>query len=275
MLQEGGRLMTEATLVHTAAQSSESPRHDQSSTGPLERKVPKRADLPFSVRIVRTDEQLERAVRIRSEAYTRHLPSLGELLGTPETVDRTSDAIVFIAEGKTDGEPLGTIRIQTNFEKPIPLEQSIELPEQYIGRTIAGVSRLAVKAGPRGRLVKLALFKALHRYCLAKQVEWILIGARPPVDQSYIELGFEDAFSDNKLRPLATAAGIPHRILAFEVFTAERRWHSLSHPLYLFMGNRYHPDLEIFSSVNNMWARPRSRKTSERDIYKPLQIFSV
>lgn len=219
---------------------------------------PKRVDLPFSVRIVRTDEQLERAVKIRAEAYSRHMPKLGELLETPETIDRDPNSIVFIAEAKNDGQALGTIRIQTNFASPIALETSIELPEVFRGRPLAGVSRLAVKAGPRGRLVKLALFKALHRYCLAKQVEWVLIGARPPLDQTYLDLGFTDMFLDAKPRPLATAAGVPHRILCFEVFTAERRWFSLSHPMYLFMGQRFHPDIEIFASVNNMWARPRA-----------------
>ncbi len=233
---------------------------------------PKRADLPFTVRIVRTDEQLERAVRIRSEAYSRHLPPLGELLGTPETIDRKSDAIVFLAEGKIDEEPLGTIRIQTNFDTPLPLEDSIKLPDEYKGRPLAGVSRLAIKAGPRGRLVKLALFKALHRYCLAKQVEWILIGARPPIEQSYLDLGFTDTFADKQLRPLSTAAGIPHRILSFHVFSAERRWYDLSHPLYLFMGNRFHPDIEIFSSVNNMWARPRTRGKRLRQEKKHIEV---
>ena len=222
--------------------------------------LPKRADLPFTVRIVRTDEQLARAVQIRAEAYTRHVPTLGEILANPEHVDRDPNAIVFLAEGKRDGEPLGTIRIQTNFSSPIPLETSIDLPEKFIGRPVAGVSRLAVKAGSRGRLVKVALFKALHRYCLAKQVEWILIGARPPLDQTYVDLGFYDMFEDGELRPLATAAGVMHRILCFEVFNAERRWHALSHPLYVFMGQRFHPDIEIFASVSNMWANPRSRQ---------------
>jgi hypothetical protein len=222
---------------------------------------PKRTELPFTVRIVRTDEQLERAVQIRAEAYSRHLPTLGEILGNPEIVDRDPDAIVFIAEAKNDREPLGTIRIQTNFTAPLPLEASISLPDHLRGRPLAGVSRLAVKAGARGRLVKLALFKALHRYCLAKQVEWILIGARPPLDQTYLDLGFEDMFSDGILRPLATAANVPHRILSFEVFTAERKWHALSHPLYVFMGQRFHPDIEIFASVSNMWARPRAKSS--------------
>lgn len=234
--------------------------------------VPKRVDLPFTVRIVRTDEQLERAVRIRAEAYTRHLPTLGGLLEAPEMVDRDPNAIVFLAEAKSDGEALGTIRIQTNFTSPIPLETSIDLPDVFRGRPLAGVSRLAVKAGPRGRLVKLALFKALHRYCLAKQVEWILIGARPPLDQTYLDLGFVDVFPDAAPRPLATAAGVPHRILCFEVFTAERRWFELSHPLYLFMGQRFHPDIEIFASVNNMWARPREKRRTRVELDMRLEI---
>lgn len=222
--------------------------------------LPKRVDLPFTVRIVRTNEQLSRAVQIRAEAYSRHLPTLGEILESPENVDRDPNSIIFLAEAKSDGTSLGTIRIQTNFSAPISLESSIDLPSKFRGRPLAGVSRLAVKAGPRGRLVKLALFKALHRYCLAKQVEWILIGARPPLDQTYLDLGFTDVFDDQNLRPLSTAAGVPHRILCFEVFTAERRWFELSHPLYLFMGQRFHADIEIFASVNNMWAQPRARR---------------
>lgn len=238
-------------------------------------RVPKSVNLPFTVRIVRTQDQLSQAVSLRAEAYGRHMPALGELLRQPEDLDRNGDTIVFIAEGKADRETLGTIRIQTNFSSPLALESSIDLPPRFAGRPAAGVSRLAVKAGPRGRLVKLALFKALHRYCLAKQVEWLLIGARPPLDQTYLDLGFVDMFDDGELRPLATAAGVLHRILCFEVFTAERRWHSLSHPLYLFMGERFHPDIEIFSSVSNIWARPRqqNRRTTPPDFETSIPII--
>ncbi len=235
------------------------PAAEQSTPGRVASQ-PAKSLLPFTVRIVRTDQQLERAVQIRSEAYSRHVPTLGEILGTAEPTDRSVDSIVFLAESKRDLEPLGTIRIQTNFTSRLPLEDSITLPEPLLERPMAGVSRLAVKAGSRGRLVKLALFKALHRYCLAKQVEYVLIGARPPLDQTYTELGFEDVFPDALPRPLSTAAGLPHRILCFEVFSAERRWHALSHPLYRFMGSSFHPDIEIFSSVSNMWSRPRARR---------------
>jgi hypothetical protein len=226
-------------------------------------KPAKRMELPFRVRTVRNDRQLSQAVRIRSEAYARHVPTLGDVLAAPEEVDKDVDSIVFLAEGKTDGEPLGTIRIQTNFASPLPIEASIDLPSMFKDRPLAGVSRLGVKAGVRGRLVKLALFKAMHRYCLAKQVEWVLIGARPPLEQDYLNLGFVDVFDDKALRPLKSARGLPHRILAFEVLTAERRWFEANHPLYVFMFRRFHPDIEIFASVSNMWSRPRSRPTIE------------
>ena len=50
-------------------------------------KPAKRLELPFRVRIVRNDAQLEQAVRIRAEAYSRHVPTLGEVLAEPEPVD--------------------------------------------------------------------------------------------------------------------------------------------------------------------------------------------
>jgi hypothetical protein len=232
----------------------------------------KRVDLPFKIRIVRNDGQLNKAIQIRSEAYSRHVPTLGQVLAQPEEVDRDVDAIVLLAEGKLDGAPLGTIRIQTNFASPLSIQASIDLPEHLQDRPLAGVSRLGVKAGPRGRLVKLALFKAMHRYCLAKQVEFVLIGARSPLEQDYLNLGFTDVFEDHEPRALKSARGMPHRILSFEVLTAERRWFSTNHPLYVFMFRRFHPDIEIFASVNNMWSQPRAPRPGELNSLLTLSL---
>lgn len=226
---------------------------------PLQR-TPKQVGLPFRVRIARTEEQLQKAIEIRAEAYTRHLPALGETLRTTEHVDLTPDCLVILAESKSDELPVGTMRIQTNFHAPLAMETSIHLPTKFRERPLAAVSRLAVKAGPRGKMVKLALFKAMHRYCIAKQVEWVLIGARPPLEETYLGLDFIDVFPDKNPRPLATAKNLPHRILAFEIATAERRWHEIDHPLYNFMINRFHPDIEIFNSVSNRWLQPRARR---------------
>jgi len=232
---------------------------------PLPRSGPKQVELPFRVRIARTEEQLRKAIEIRAEAYSRHVPALGESLRVTEGVDLTPDCLVILAESKLDDLPVGTMRIQTNFHAPLPMEESVRLPEKFRDRPLAVVSRLAVKAGHRGKMVKLALFKAMHRYCIAKQVEWVLIGARPPLEETYLALDFVDVFPDRQPRPLATAKNLPHRILAFEIATAERRWHEIGHPLYNFMINRFHPDIEIFNSVSNRWHQPRATRESVND----------
>jgi hypothetical protein len=122
--------------------------------------------------------------------------------------------------------------------------------------------------------VKGALIKAMYRYCLAKQVEWALIGARAPLDAEYIELGFQDVFADQLPRPLRSARGLPHRILAAEVVSAERRAFLANHPLYNFMFRSFHPDIEVFSSVSNMWSQPRKRGVIDRESLENARAWS-
>jgi hypothetical protein len=218
--------------------------------------------LPFRIRLVRTEDQLAKAVGVRASAYGRHVPALGAVLKEPEDVDRDDSTVIFLAESKEDGSPVGTLRTQTNLRGgPLALERSVCLPARFRGRPLAGVTRLAVKEGSAGKQVKLALFKTLFRYCFATQIEWILIGARPPLDAQYLSLGFEDLFPGEPLIPFATAGNVLHRVLGFEVFCAERKWFETNHRLYRFMAQDYHPDIEIFSSVNPMWSRPRRDRT--------------
>lgn len=215
-------------------------------------------DFPFVIRLARTDEQLRKAVTIRAQAYGRHVPTLAQLLAEPEPVDRQRGTVVFLAEGKEDGAALGTIRIQTNRMRPLRIEESVELPAMLRGRLLVEVTRLAVTAGKRGALVKYGLFKALHRYCLATQIEWIVIGARPPLDRGYLALDFEHLMPRRELVPLRHSNDIPHHVLGFEVVSAERRWRERAHPLYDFMCRQFHPDIAVFASVSSVWERPRA-----------------
>lgn len=225
---------------------------------------PRSVSLPFAVRIARTDDQLKKAIALRSEAYGRHVPDLGNTLKSLERLDLSPDSVVILAESKVTSEVVGTMRIQTNFHAPIAFETTVRLPESHTRRPLATVSRLAVKAGPQGRFVKLALFKSLYQYCMAKQVQRIVIGARPPLDRHYLALGFQDIFSSTMLFPLPTADNLPHRLLSFDVMSAERRWHQMAHPLYRFMLQRFHPDIEIFNSVSNRHAT--SRRSREHSL---------
>ena len=247
---------------------------DSTASPPAAGTTARQYPLPFRVRIVRNGEQLTRAVEIRAQAYSKHIPTLGEILARPEQDDLDTSALVFLAESKRTGDPLGTLRVQTNFDHPLPIEQYAPLPEEYNQVPMAEVSRLAVRARNSGTLVKLALFKALHRYCLAKQIQCIVIGARPPLDRDYIALGFKDVFPDKQLRVLNSTGGIAHRILSADLIDSERAWIEARHPLYDFMSRRFHPDIEIFASVSNMWTQPRTSSHADRYTATPPRVES-
>ena len=221
--------------------------------------APSANQLPFSVRIVRTEEHLSKAVEIRAAAYGRHFPDIGERFRSPEDADRAPFSLVLLAESKQDGEALGTLRIETNSKGPLIVETLLPPESQYAGRTIAFVTRLGVKQCADANLIKLTLFKALHRYCLACQIDWIIVIARPPMDRQYLRLGFSDVYQGGELIPIQWADNVPMRLLALEAIRCEREWRRVKHPLYKFMFIDYAPDITIFDSVTGVWARPRTQ----------------
>lgn len=261
-----------SNVTTSAAEESEPVRRD--TMDPVSPRL-KSSTLPFSIRIVRNEEQLARAVNIRAEAYERHWPNLYGQLKSPEAQDRDPNSLVFLAESKSNGQPVGTMRVDTNLFSELPFGSSVELPTEMQGQTIAYITRLGVKQGASGSVVKLALFKSLHRYCLAKQLAWMLVGIRPPGDRDYVRLGFTDINKGGEPVPIGSSGGIPVRLMAFEVNSAERIGKEAAHPLYKFMFLDFHPDIEIFSSVSGMWTRPRKapvRLREDVDIYNEFGL---
>jgi hypothetical protein len=201
--------------------------------------------LPFTVSIARSDEQLRKAVTMRHSAYARHVPALAEKLKAPEACDHDEGSVVLLAESKLDGSPLGTMRIQTNRYRSLAIEQSVELPSWLQGCSLAEATRLGVTLGRMGRVVKTVLFKAYFLYCQEAEIDWMVIGGRAPLDRQYEALLFRDVFPERGFIPLQHASNIPHRVLAFEVDTAEARWSAANHPLYDFVFRTRHPDLDL------------------------------
>lgn len=201
--------------------------------------------LPFTVRLVRNEEDLRKAVQIRQSAYARHMPAVANKLGMPEAVDTQEGVAVLLAESKVDGSPLGTARIQTNQFQPLALEQSVQLPQWLQGRSLAHVSRLGVVQGGMGRLVKLMLFKGLFKYWEQNGIDWAVVAARTPLDRMYDQLLFQDMFPGQGYVPLPHMDNIPHRVMAFEVASAFQRWSQAQHPLKNFIFHTRHPDLDV------------------------------
>ena len=201
--------------------------------------------LPFSVRLVRNENDLQKAVHIRHAAYARHLPEFAQTLKTPETADAEKGVVVLLAESKLDGSPLGTMRIQTNEFRPLCLEQSVALPTWLKSLRLAEATRLGVTDEKGGRLVTTMLFKAYYEYCKQIGTEWMVIAGRSPIDKQYARLLFEDVFPGVGYIPLVHAGNLPHRIMSSNVDTAEERWAAARHPLFNFAFRTQHPDLQL------------------------------
>ncbi|MCI3208179.1 MULTISPECIES: hypothetical protein [Pandoraea] len=201
--------------------------------------------LPFVVSIASDEASLRDAVAMRQAAYGRHLPELAATLSDPESSDREPGAIVLMARARLDGAVLGTMRIQTNRYHALHLEDSAPLPDWLDSAALAEATRLGVVAGPVGRVVKTALFKAFYQYCLLSGIDWMVITARPPLHRQYEALMFTDVFPSQELIPMAHVGGIGHRVLALDVAQARTRWQAAGHPLFAYMCLTHHPDLRL------------------------------
>ena len=201
--------------------------------------------LPFTVRLVRNDEDLSKAVQIRHSAYARHLPEFADTLKKPEHEDAEDGVVILLAESKLDGSPLGTMRIQTNQFKPLSLEESIELPAWLKTKRLAEATRLGVTNEKGGRLVTTVIFKAYFQFCQENGIDWMVVTGRAPVDRTYDRLLFDDVFPGGGYTPIRHVGNIPHRVMRFDVGGAEALWTTAKHPLFDFIFRTNHRDIDI------------------------------
>jgi hypothetical protein len=258
----------EIIMIHHAASEVSKAYHFNTLSSayapPLAASLPEEL-LPFTVRLVRNEEDLNKAVEIRHAAYARHLPMFAETLKTAETDDAEKGVVILLAESKLDGSPLGTMRIQTNQYQPLCLEQSIELPQWLRSRALAEATRLGVTNEKGGRLVTTVLFKAFYLYCHQIGSEWMVITARAPVDRTYDRLLFSDVFPGAGYIPIHHVGNLPHRVMSSNVDTAEERWAAAQHPLFNFAFRTHHPDIQL--DVPNQ-RRPASLNLSTLQTHK-------
>jgi hypothetical protein len=202
--------------------------------------------LPFTVRIVQDEDDLEKAIQVRHSAYARHLPALAETLREPEPLDRAKGVVIMLAESKLDGTPIGSARLQSNQFQSLAVEQSIDLPDWLEGKSIVEVTRLSVADGRAGRLVKSIMMKAMHQYWLQTKVNYVIATGREFVDRQYEQLLFADIFPGQGFIPLRHVANVPHRVMGFWVETLEQRCADVQHPLHQLFFNTNHPDINLF-----------------------------
>jgi hypothetical protein len=219
-----------------------------------------RERLPFRVKIA-TEDELIAVARLRAAAYGRHLPALATRLLQPEEADFELGNEVFVAVSKLDGSMLGTIRTHSNLFRPLPLEESIDLPAHFQGRRLIEATRLSVLGNLRASLVRNALFKTFFTYCLSQKADWMLAAGRRPVDRLYDTMLWRDVDGVGNLYPMAHAAGVPHRVMFMAPAEAEPTWRAADHPLFRFAFQTVHPDLD-FTGVRPLDAMLENIDTS-------------
>lgn len=209
--------------------------------------------LAFSVRVVRNDQDLSKAVSIRHSAYARHMPDFAAKLLHPESMDAEPGVVVLLAESKLDGTALGTLRIQSNAYKPLTVEQSVTLPRWLRDRPLIEGSRLGIVGGTIGRLVKAVLIKATFKYCENEGIDWAIVAARAPIDRQYEQLMFEDLFPEQGYIPMRHGNNIPHRVMGYEIETGHQRLVDANHPLLNFMSYTHHSDIDVQVEPEYEW----------------------
>ena len=214
--------------------------------------------LPFTVQIA-SEAQMEGVIALRANAYGKHLPELGAKLRNAEAADTQAGCEVLVATSKMDGSVLGTMRTHANMAAPLPLQYSLELPTPYAGQRMVESTRLCIKGDTGSSLVRTALFKAFHSYCLAQGVDWMLATGRRPIDRLYDGLLFTDVGTHGMFYPMTFTGGVPHRVMALAPGQVQTRWTAVNHPLTEFFFERHHPDIDLSGATplaHLPWACP-------------------
>ena len=214
--------------------------------------------LPFVVRIA-SEQDMGKIAALRATTYGKHLPELAGKLRQPEACDYELGCEVIVAASKLDGSLLGTLRTHANVLKPLPLQASIRLPGCFHEMRMVEATRLCVISHSNSSLVRNALFKALFQYCHAQNVDLIMAAGRRPVDRIYDALLFSDVAEPGKFYPMAHANGLPHRVMCLRS-AAQSSWAAAQHPLYRFVFETEHADIDLSMSANLQfpWSCPET-----------------
>lgn len=205
--------------------------------------------LPFKVEVA-TEAQMDGVIQLRAASYGKHLPELGAKLREPEAADFAYGCEVFVATSKLDGTVLGTLRTHSNVMEPLPLQRSLNLPEYFNTRRMVESTRLCIKGNVESSVVRSALFKAFHAYCLAQGVDWMMATGRRPLDRLYTGMLFQDVGPSGVFYPMSFTGGVPHRVMSLAPRQVQSLWTESNHVLTEFFFEKNHPDIDVSGAKN-------------------------
>lgn len=199
------------------------------------------------VRPAITEDERNLAFGVRLQGYEKY--------GfTPTTVadayDHNQNCTILLATMRSPdtGEevPAGTLRILDAWNGRIELEDCIPAlgPLDDLNRNFAEATRFSVIKCPERTAIKLALWKAFHRFCLGIQRNHMVVWVRSGGRRDYESLGFSEcpvlSFSHE------TLGGRPHTTFMIDLVDLEQRYRTERHPLHSFIFHEHHPLIRPF-----------------------------
>jgi hypothetical protein len=207
--------------------------------------------LPFVIRLASSEQDLLDLVGLRARTYIRHNAPAAKLVGTPEEQDRRGDALLLIARSKLDGTPVGSVRVQTRVSRPLLVESAMRLPEDVARSSPIELMRGSITNGTAGRMVSAAFGKATFLLCREMGFSHVIVTCREPVNLMYRAYQFDELLS-GELIHLPYSPGARHKVLCLPMVGATERWRSDNKPLFDFMMNVDHPDIQVdFTSARS------------------------
>ena len=227
--------------------------------------VPSAAHLAPNVRIriARTEDQIQRAVAVRYQAYAERLSGLASDVAIKEDLDRTLDPVILLAEDTNTSQIVATARLNSGPGIRNLLAQ-IELPVSYNGDRLGYFSRMAAIGPPSVKKVARGLLhKALLQICVAKQIDRMLLLVGNVRSKLYAPWGFSPVFPQDALVRPEIVHGRLVNLYQLETRKAEATVKGLSAPLYDFLFRTYHEEIEVFTSLSSISSRNVHAESSQ------------
>ena len=210
---------------------------------------------PIVVRVVRTEDQLAKALEFRKQRY--EAVGLNMLVQTRDPMDYDEHSTVLLAENRESGDPMATIRIESGLSDTFYPTDNFEIPKRIARESSAYLTRLAGATNSDGQLAARLVLKAAYRYCIAVEIQWLLAFALRPMHRRYYSLGFDPMPESPDPIPWPADPEQTGRLVVCDLFDVERKWRETDHYNYPFFFGQRSPEIEIFSSLRPAWHAPR------------------
>lgn len=194
----------------------------------------------ISVRIARTQADLEKALQVRWLGYKKY-----ESFSQPEMeeLDHGTNCTILFAED-LEKNPLGTLRILDHRRGPIELQKFLNVDE-LLPQTgsIAEATRFSVPRSARSPRVKLLLWKAFYLFCVQRKIDYMVVSMRPAAAGDYQRLQFTRA--EGGCYSHATLGNLPHETYYLHVPTAPQVFRLHNNTLLSFFTETIHPEIDL------------------------------